>query len=277
MWKKTNMPAQVKMMEEAGLNPALMYGMSGGGGTTAGSQGGGSASGGSAPGERSMDLSASLMGAEIAKKIEEAKDLASQRKKRDDSETRLDEARIGDLTQGIQNKKAEEELTKVNTKIGNVELRVKDARSSAEIESAFVELGKLKREAKGIGLDNDLKGGTLENNIKTSELQVVGMALDNQFKEVNIEHSEAKIKEIANSIEQKWFKLHLEKGNMNIQRFKAELEAEYPGLAKVWGKMANDVYDLAGYLDHIWGDKTKGGIFQNPKHSERKRGIDMDR
>ena len=41
-------------MKDAGLNPALMYGMSGGGGATTGSQGGGSAPGGSQP--RQMDL-----------------------------------------------------------------------------------------------------------------------------------------------------------------------------------------------------------------------------
>lgn len=49
MWNKTNYGAQMEHLKGAGLNPALMYGMSGGGGTTAGSQGGGSATGGSAP------------------------------------------------------------------------------------------------------------------------------------------------------------------------------------------------------------------------------------
>lgn len=47
MWKKTNYPAQVAMLKEAGLNPALMYGQAGSGGIT-GSQGGGSASSGNA-------------------------------------------------------------------------------------------------------------------------------------------------------------------------------------------------------------------------------------
>lgn len=38
-WEKTNYPQQRKMMEEAGLNPGLMYGMGGGGGATIGTQG----------------------------------------------------------------------------------------------------------------------------------------------------------------------------------------------------------------------------------------------
>lgn len=37
MWNKTNYEAQVKHMNQAGLNPALLYGQGGGGGTTTGS------------------------------------------------------------------------------------------------------------------------------------------------------------------------------------------------------------------------------------------------
>ena len=36
LWDETNYPAQVKMMEQAGLNPALLYGKGGGGGATTG-------------------------------------------------------------------------------------------------------------------------------------------------------------------------------------------------------------------------------------------------
>lgn len=48
MWEFTNYPNQVKMMLEAGLSPAMMYGGSGAGGATTGGQGGGAAAGGQA-------------------------------------------------------------------------------------------------------------------------------------------------------------------------------------------------------------------------------------
>lgn len=48
MWDYTNYENQVKHMEKAGLNPALLYGMGGGGGSTAGSASAGSISGGQA-------------------------------------------------------------------------------------------------------------------------------------------------------------------------------------------------------------------------------------
>lgn len=51
MWRNTNAPAQVGMLREAGLNPALMYKQGGAGGVT-GNQGGGSAAGGNAAGGR---------------------------------------------------------------------------------------------------------------------------------------------------------------------------------------------------------------------------------
>ena len=48
MWKATNYPAQVEQMKLAGLNPALAYGMGGGGGVTS-NVATGKTSGGQAP------------------------------------------------------------------------------------------------------------------------------------------------------------------------------------------------------------------------------------
>lgn len=69
MWQKTNYPAQMKMLQEAGLNPSLLYGMGGAVGATTGSQGGGSAAGGQAPqpikANLLMGLEAKMMEAQI--------------------------------------------------------------------------------------------------------------------------------------------------------------------------------------------------------------------
>ena len=76
MWNKTNYGAQVGHMKDAGLNPALMYGSAGQGGTT-GSQGGGSASMGSSSQGKVMDLSNALIGAQIeGLKAKATKDLS---------------------------------------------------------------------------------------------------------------------------------------------------------------------------------------------------------
>ena len=52
-WEKTNYPAQMKMLKDAGLNPGLLYSKGGSGGVT-GSQGGGSAASGNAPAPQMM-------------------------------------------------------------------------------------------------------------------------------------------------------------------------------------------------------------------------------
>lgn len=78
MWNKTNYEAQIKHMKKAGLNPALMYGMSGGGGTTTGSQGGGSASSGNAVQMHPMDMAnMALIDAERKLKEAQARNLDS--------------------------------------------------------------------------------------------------------------------------------------------------------------------------------------------------------
>ena len=77
MWNKTNYGAQVQHMIDAGLNPALMYGSAGQGGTT-GSQTGGSAAMGNTQQMQSMDLSNALLGAQIGKIDAETKEILGQ-------------------------------------------------------------------------------------------------------------------------------------------------------------------------------------------------------
>jgi hypothetical protein len=94
MWLKTNYPAQVEQMKKAGLNPALMYKGAGPGGTT-GSQGGGAAAGGSAGlGMAPKAPGFELYGAQANLMKEQAKDLKSQRDKRNGVDTELQQEAI---------------------------------------------------------------------------------------------------------------------------------------------------------------------------------------
>tara|TARA_B110000977_G_scaffold197660_1_gene280761 strand:+ start:168 stop:929 length:762 start_codon:yes stop_codon:yes gene_type:complete len=65
MWNKTNYGAQIEHMKNAGLNPALMYGMSGGGGSTTGSQGGGSQSMGGVEQQKNMGIEGAMAMAQM--------------------------------------------------------------------------------------------------------------------------------------------------------------------------------------------------------------------
>ena len=93
MWDKTNYEAQRKHMENAGLNPALLYGMGGGGGTSAaGAQGQGvSAVGGnevSAGAQQAgMALQAGMMQSQIALNEANAKKAEAEAKKTEGVDT----------------------------------------------------------------------------------------------------------------------------------------------------------------------------------------------
>ena len=74
MWERTNYPAQVKMMKQAGLNPALMYGQAGAGGQLgAGLPAGGQGTGGANPFAGADNDIIGLMLAKSQARLNEAK------------------------------------------------------------------------------------------------------------------------------------------------------------------------------------------------------------
>jgi len=121
MWLKTNYGAQVDQLNKAGLNPALMYGMGGGGGATVGG-GMPNVSTATASNPETSKGAAGIMGmglqgAMIEAQIENIK--ANTNKTNVDAgkaagvDTDLAKTQIASLTQGISNQKAVEALTNI--------------------------------------------------------------------------------------------------------------------------------------------------------------------
>ena len=147
MWEKTNYPAQVAMLKEAGLNPALLYGKGGPGGMT-GSQTGGSATGGSAPQTQSphfMSISTSLaqgaqielMKAEANKANAEAENLRGV--VREEATTRINK-----LIQETSNEKTKNDLIKLEADIAEIEKSNRQYKLNAEINNLKEQTIKLK-------------------------------------------------------------------------------------------------------------------------------------
>jgi hypothetical protein len=132
MWNKTNYGAQMGHMKEAGLNPGLMYGQSGTGGST-GSQGGGSASGSSAPAIQGMDMQNMLMGAQAAKLIAETKNIDKDTNKKG-GEIEVLEAQVGEI-------KANEKLRVAQE--GETNARAWETRTKAQLNELDVEKYKI--------------------------------------------------------------------------------------------------------------------------------------
>ncbi len=145
-WKDTGYEAQMEMMKEAGLNPAMMYGQSGGGGQTTGSQTGGTASGGQS--HAPMDIGAMISAAQTASQI---KLMEAQTKK---TQAEADSIRGGEGTIGE---------SQVESNIANA----LDARSRAALNGLGLE-GKTKLQ----GIQNDFILGTLGKEIDLMKLNV---------------------------------------------------------------------------------------------------------
>ena len=126
MWKKTNYGPQMEQMRKAGLNPALMYGMKGGGGTTTGSQSGGSAQGGQAPMAKMMDINQ-------AQKLKAETDLINAQKDKLKAEVPFIGTQEANVAQKTKNLVAEELLTNANIDSQTLDNNIKDATSESEI------------------------------------------------------------------------------------------------------------------------------------------------
>ena len=122
----------MKMMKDAGLNPGLMYGMSGGGGQTTGSQGGGSAQGGNshAPMDIGASVQAGLMLAQASKLKAETKEIEgrtglqeNQKSKLNAETVKLTEESIKlDMENDVKWKTLDDEVKKIKMEALNEEL-----------------------------------------------------------------------------------------------------------------------------------------------------------
>lgn len=105
MWEETSYPAQIAMMKKAGLNPALMYGSAGSGGTT-GSVGGGSASGGQASMSQGEPAQMGIEAIMAMKRIANESKLA-------DAQAKLLEAQALNESEGVREKLQSEILKNI--------------------------------------------------------------------------------------------------------------------------------------------------------------------
>jgi len=133
-WRDTGYEAQMKMMKDAGLNPGLMYGMSGGGGQTTGSQSGGSAQGGNshAPMDIGASVQAGLMLAQASKLKAETEEIkgrtglqGNQKSKLNAETVKLTEEGIKlNMENDVKWKTLDDEIKKIKMEALNEELEV---------------------------------------------------------------------------------------------------------------------------------------------------------
>lgn len=186
MWDYTNYGNQVKHMKEAGLNPALLYGMGGGGGATAGSA---QAAGASNPGSTAVGMG--LEAAQLFSNIRLNNALADK-----------NEA-DADKTRGI-----DTDFTKAQTKLAeyNAALSEKKGKlTDEELETQKQITSKYTQEVRLLMTQADIAEETKENEIQKSAQELDNMIWDGCLKTVQYQLTESQAKYVDELRETVWY------------------------------------------------------------------------
>ena len=208
MWKATNAPAQMALLKEAGLNPALMYGGKGAGGATTGS-GGGTVSGQSAEtasparGAEGMGIQIALMDAQ-RKNIEADTELKLvDAKKKAGVDTELGQATIEELKQRVATSKAQEALTWVDQELRQVQASVARQTIKEQMENMENIVKEGKERIEQLQLANKLTKAQFDDAIQLLKNQVATEAIKASLMKAQKENTEQdtknKIQEVLES------------------------------------------------------------------------------
>lgn len=236
MWKDTNYSTQKEQLEKAGLNPGLIYGMSGGGGTTTGS-GSGSVTGATAPagGREAQDLMGMGMQRELLQAQKENIEASTEKTKAESSkiagvDTKLGETQIQDLTQGISNKKAQEELTKMQTRLATIESKIKGDTIEEAISMIDWQEQQMHTQLDIMVRNNIIDKITMNDKIDTIKAHMLGAFLQNELTKSQIGKSNSEIQlnqqqitNLSHKIVQEWRQMELNGINTNTQQAQQKL------------------------------------------------------
>ncbi len=187
MWKNTNYPEQVQQLMEAGLNPGLLYGKTGGQGATTGSQTGGSATGQNYSHAPIMDVGKQAMtSAQMEMMQAQTEKVKAETVKLKGPDTEQVWATIDNIKADTANKGVINELNAQQAY--NVQLQ-----NITEVERANAIISKANAEAAQIVQNTEITAETREDIIRAR-------ALENMLTEAKILEMETKIKVEEQSI-----------------------------------------------------------------------------
>lgn len=240
MWDYTNYENQIKHMNDAGLNPGMLYGMGGGGGTTA-NVATGSVSGGSAqqnPGEAQAMAGMGLQNAMSLQLMQQQKELLEAQTEKTKAEaektagvdTEAVKQNIENQFQGLQNLRQEYEVKKLDITMKNIENFEKQASQpdrlqyiKSQSQIALAQLHSLKN-------DNKISDETLNANITKVKQESIQAGLKNILTQKQIYKTDAEINEITQSIMQNWDKIA--QGNRHLLTEQMKMQDSDGGIEK---------------------------------------------
>ncbi|WNK14245.1 MAG: DNA pilot protein [Microvirus sp.] len=251
-WEKTNYPAQMAMIKQAGLNPAMLYAKGGMGGTTGG-QGGGSASGGSAGlGSAQMAQGMNPVNVMELKSMMAQIELINAQRKKVEAETPTS-GNLGDTS--IQGTQAKAEADRASANEANMRAKGIEIANAYSAQEKQTLINKNVEETKRVALENNWTAENWQKNKEMLGAQVTGQLIRNEaekigndLKNAEIEAISVKIAQEAERLIQTGRSLDQKDREIQIQQFKIQIEAQYPGAWDVIGKVMNEAYGTLDYM-----------------------------
>lgn len=226
-WNDTNYGAQMEHMRKAGLNPGLMYGMSGGGGQTTSTPSGGSVSGGSAPQGAPMGIEGINQAALIASQVElnksqakknivEAEKTATVDTVKTTQDTKVGKQAVASAIQGMKESQAK-------TKLIEIEGRIATAKRDEELKI-------LAAEARQAIVKADIDEAMEDTVMRQMAAELIGQSLKNKLTGSEIDMNDAQIAKMAEDIAQGW-------EDLDRKDWEAEMKVAYPNVMNVAGNI----------------------------------------
>lgn len=233
MWRDTNYPAQMDQLKLAGLNPGLIYGMSGGGGQST-NIAQGSAPTGQAPtggGEvqamLGMGIQRELLQAQKENIQAQTEKTKAETTKTAGVDTQLAEQTIEQIKQNISSQQTQQALTRAQTLLTDLESQYQSATMENRKSITNLTLSKLNEEVHIIENDRQISDATKETAITTIKRQSLQVYLENELIKTQtgltneqITQVKETIKAISAKVAQDWKRIGLEGLSIEFERLK---------------------------------------------------------
>lgn len=241
MWKDTSYPAQMEMLKAAGLNPGLMYGMGGGGGTTTGGTGA-MPSGGDAPRGGGENVAMTGMGMQFGM-MEAQRELIQAQTEKVKAETTKTggvdtteaETRIESLKQGITNAKQQEQILKIEKYLKQLEAQVQGKTINDRIEQILWLSERAHNELEISKNEAFMSKATFNDKVDIIRREAIGALLRNEATEQGIEMSKEQINKMAADIITAQRQATTGEKNAETQRLEYELRQKFGTVDRIIG------------------------------------------
>ena len=226
LWRNTSYGPQKDLMKEAGINPALMYGMGGGGGQTAAvSTGGHSNAGEGFQAQSQMGINFAMQKAQIDLLNAQTKKTEVEAEKTAGVDTQEANTRIDALLQGIDNARQQNELQKLEITLKNIENFEKQSSQGDRLDYIMYQTRIAEKQWEIAQNEAYISSATRKEKVDIIKAEAIGAVLRNLLTEAqttntkqNTAASQQQIKESIQRIMRDWDGLSVQQQEQQLRQ-----------------------------------------------------------